>query len=607
MTLAAVLPASPAWAMVLAEDGQARATIVIAENAREREKLAAQDLARCLGQMSGAAFKVTTRIGDGPTIFVGTMPKTEPIIDQLRQQKAPADSFILRCQADRLYLVGSDYDMRAHKRPDEGTCNAVYTLLDEFGCKWYFPGPLGEVVPKRTTLKVADQDRYVKPSFWYRGDIWGPDKEWIRRNRGGGLNRAIGNGHSYMYLVPPAKYKKEHPEYFAVVDGRRWPGMGLCTSNPDVVKIAIQACKEALRRTGRKLVEVCPPDTPWLCECDNCRALDPPQFRRSLTRKQEEAMYGGYHAGNSQGRSDRVVHFANVVARGIRDEFPDARVLNFAYSGYIEAPVKYKPEPNVVCWFTLWTTTGVKTAYPFSGPGNERAQKIFLDNARVYQDMMLYAYYGHWTVLTYYPIAEQIAVDLPWFHRNGAGGFYSETHANWNTQGLNFYTMYRLAWDVNTDTERMFDGYYRDLFGPAAAEMRRFNGVFRDAYLSHPRAREKLYVTDVDAYPEPVLRTARVVFNRAKKKAAGDDLVLERLAYFENGLEVAEIWCRAYQDLQGAQSSGSHVLARRAKAGFQQLDELAKATGFAYNRWERSIKKAFRNTDRITAEIEARP
>ena len=47
--------------------------------------------------------------------------------------------------------------------------------------------------------------------------------------------------------------------------------------------------------------------------------------------------------------------------------------------------------------------------------------------------------------------------------------------------------MYRLAWDMNTDTQRMFDGYYRDLFGPAAEAMHRFDGVFRDERLSHPR------------------------------------------------------------------------------------------------------------------------
>lgn len=100
---------------------------------------------------------------------------------------------------------------------------------------------------------------------------------------------------------------------------------------------------------------------------------------------------------------------------------------------------------------------------------------------------------------------------------------------------------------------------------------------------------------------------AMVLANRAKKKAVGDDLVLKRLAYFEQGLEVAEIWCRAYQDQQGEQLSRSLVLARREKAGFQQLDELVKATGFPYNRREHSIKKALRNTDRIITEIEARP
>lgn len=606
LVVATCLCTESAFAMVLADAGRARATIVIGAEAREREKLAARELARYLGLMSGATFNVTTTTGDGPTIFVGTMPQTEPIVEALRQQGASADSFVLRCQADRLYLVGSDHDMQAHERPDEGTCNAVYTLLDELGCKWYFPGPLGEIVPGRARLEVAEQDRLVRPSFWYRGAIWGPDRDWIRRNRGGGLARSF-SGHSYMQLVPPGTYEKDHPEYFAVVDGRRWPGIGLCTVHPEVAAIAIETARGAVRQSGRKLVCVSPPDTPWLCECDPCRSLDPPQFRRAITRKQDEAMYGAYHAGNSQGRSDRVVHFANVVARGLRAEFEDARVLNFAYWGYIEAPVRYRPEPNVVCWYTLWTTTGVKAAYPYSGAGNEAAQKVFLDNAGVYEDMMLYAYYGHWSVLTYYPVAEQIAVDLPWFHRHGVGGLYSETHAHWATQGLNFYTMYRLGWDVNTDTARMFDDYYRDLFGPAAAAMRRFDGLLRDAYVSHPQARNGMYVPDSDTCSEPVLRALRMAFNRARSGAAGHDEVQKRLDYFGRGLVVAEVWCRAMHDLSGAYSVGSPVLAGRAARSFDHLEQLLASpeyqVGFSHDHWQRKLVKMRKNVDGLLARL----
>lgn len=138
MLCLAVCPA--AGAMVVAERGQARAVIVVAADARPREMLAAQDLAHYLGAMTGATFEIRSEARDGPCIFVGQSDATTPILQELRDRNAPADSFIIRCEGDRLYLVGSDVDVRAYDFPDEGTCNAVYTFLDELGCRWYFTG-----------------------------------------------------------------------------------------------------------------------------------------------------------------------------------------------------------------------------------------------------------------------------------------------------------------------------------------------------------------------------------------------------------------------------------------------------------------------------------
>ena len=594
-----------AEAMVLAEHGAAKARIVVGQQARPNEKLAARELAHYLGKISGATFEITTDAGDGPAIFVGQTPQTMPVVQKLRTAKASADTFVIRCRGDRLYLVGSDYQLKAQERPDAGTCHAVYTLLDELGCRWYFPTELGEVIPKRPRLEVAEQDRTVKPSFWYRGSIWYQGwggEDWMRRNRGGGPDLLYG-GHSYMKMVPPAKYEKEHPEYYAVIDGRRWPGVGLCTSNPEMVRVAVETVKADLRRSGRIHVPVSPPDTAWLCECDNCRALDPPQFRRSVTRAQDVAMYGSSQSGDSQGRSDRVVHFANAIARGIRDEFPDARVLTFAYWGYMEAPVKYKPEPNVICYYTLWTTTKVRPAFAYSDPGNEAAQKIFLDNAAVYEDMLCYAYYGNWAVQTYYPVAPHIARDMPWFHKHGMGGYRSQTEPNWVGSGLNYYTLYRFAWDVNTDFNKLFDEYHRDLFGPASVHMKTFNNLLHNAYISHPNARNVgMYLSGMDFLTEPVLESLRIAFTQAKKAAAGHGLAQRRLAFFEKGLDVAELYMGASRDLNLANRTGSLPRAERAQAGFellrQRFDQPGYGDGFFIEHWNGRISSSLQASER---------
>ncbi|OHB53030.1 MAG: hypothetical protein A2Y07_06425 [Planctomycetes bacterium GWF2_50_10] len=60
--------------------------------------------------------------------------------------------------------------------PYHGTYFAVYDFLEELGCRWYFPGEFGEVLPNLLTLEIKHCRRVVHPEFrvrniWYSGVI----------------------------------------------------------------------------------------------------------------------------------------------------------------------------------------------------------------------------------------------------------------------------------------------------------------------------------------------------------------------------------------------------------------------------------------------------
>ena len=58
--------------MVLAEDGQAKAAIVVGAEAGATERFAAEELASILKQVTGAAFEIRTdRPKEGACVFVG--------------------------------------------------------------------------------------------------------------------------------------------------------------------------------------------------------------------------------------------------------------------------------------------------------------------------------------------------------------------------------------------------------------------------------------------------------------------------------------------------------------------------------------------------------
>jgi hypothetical protein len=69
----------------------------------------------------------------------------------------------------------------------------------------------------------------------------------VPEEQGGHMDYAGMFVHTAGQLVPPDKYFKEHPEYFAqAADGTRTTAQ-LCPTHPEVVKIAIDHVRQVLK------------------------------------------------------------------------------------------------------------------------------------------------------------------------------------------------------------------------------------------------------------------------------------------------------------------------------------------------------------------------
>ncbi len=137
-----------------------------------------------------------------------------------------------------------------------------------------------------------------KPAFEYREPFFteAADKDWAARNRVNGsfqkLDASTGGKvsyypfvHSFYTLLPPKQYFQDHPEYYALVDGkRRGDDAQLCLTNPDVLRLAIQTVLKWIdEHPEASIFSVSQNDTRGWCECENCRRIE-----------QEE---GGAHSG----------------------------------------------------------------------------------------------------------------------------------------------------------------------------------------------------------------------------------------------------------------------------------------------------------------------
>ena len=85
------------------------------------------------------------------------------------------------------------------------------------------------------------------------------DKDWAARNKTNGDHSELDDStggkvkyfpfvHSFYAMIPPEKHFKEHPEYFSLIDGKRRVERGqLCLTNPDVLRLGIEAVERWIR------------------------------------------------------------------------------------------------------------------------------------------------------------------------------------------------------------------------------------------------------------------------------------------------------------------------------------------------------------------------
>ena len=283
------------------------------------EAKAASELQKYLFEISGAELPVVSDTAP-PTdreILIG-------ITNRLRDDSLARfgeDGFVIRTDGKRLAIYGG---------PRHGALYGVYTLLEKyFGCRKYTAEPV--VVPHTAKLRIGvplddEQIPQITSRYTYTMPYDSLYLDWHKLNHE--LDCRISEFglfvHTFNTLLPPEKYYAQHPEYYAMVKGRRVATQP-CLSNPQVLEIV---CDELSRRIAAnpeaKYWSVSANDNYGYCTCPECAKID----------AEEESPAGS------------VVRFANKVAA----RFPDKTISTLGYLYSRKAP-KTKPAPNVNIMF----------------------------------------------------------------------------------------------------------------------------------------------------------------------------------------------------------------------------------------------------------------
>jgi hypothetical protein len=576
---------NPDKKLLLAENGEAKGEIVVFEQRNLVTMFAAKELQYFLKLATGADFPIAKTCSGKGVSFVlgdGEWPRTWGI----DIKNMPRDSFIIRNgngTPDNVILIAGRDDVYADAEKaltrgvwaqyyERGTVFGVYEFLERFiGVRFYFPGEMGTVVPKISTLSVPSMDVYDAPDFFCRRYSTYGDPQWpyegsekdvsrwqdLNQLRMRNQTNYIPNCHGLSRMTLLERFAETHPEFFALrKDGQsRYndPGMKhpghVCYSNSqlqDEISFDAEAYLRGFAPDFRNMrhskwknnalwsMSACAPgyfnvmpqdglnEAQW-CHCPKCW----PYWENG---KQSEMLWGW------------TAEIANrLKARGV-----PGYVTNMAYG-------VMKPVPEV----DIPDNVLVMVALP--GPWQEpdlELQKANDELIRAWDRKIAPKKVWLWNYACHYAngVPEGVPPLAPramssYYKRNAPYliGAYLESEIDYFMFNyLNLYVFMKTCWNTTTDVEQLLNEHHRLMFGSAAKTMSKFFDKTENTWMTKSRPT----TIDTPMGPTPVKTPPRVMweeiytaaylaecdtlFDQAEKDAGGDEMALKRVKFFRD-------------------------------------------------------------------------
>lgn len=452
-------------AMTIAQNGMAKAIIVVAKDAPEPDRHAAKELADFLKQITGAAFEISHVIDkDKSCLLVGS--QAAGLVDtNFSTEGLGSDGVILRTIGDDLILAGGD---------PRGTPYAVYTFLeDELGCRWWTPGV--STIPQKPTIQVGPLNvRYV-PTLEYREPYWfdAHEGDWSVRNKcngnsnklrakRGGRHRYEGFVHTFYPLIPPDKYFEAHPEWFSELNGKRTHKRAqLCLTNEQMRAELIKNLKERLRKNpGATIASISQNDWRGNCRCAKCAAIE-----------KEEGSPAGL-----------MLRFVNAVAEDIEEEFPHVAISTLAYQYTRKPPKITKPRDNVI---VRLCSIECSFSVPLSHERNSRFRDDIIGWSKICDRLYIWDYTTNFRHhIMPHPNLRVLGPNVKFFVDHSVKGIFEQ--GAYTTNGaemaeLRAWVLARLLWNPSLDGQMLVNEFITGYYGSAGPHIKDYLKITHDA------------------------------------------------------------------------------------------------------------------------------
>lgn len=492
--------------IVLTENQSSRYSIILPSHPNAYEAKAADILQKYLMEISGAALPVisSTQHHSPYEIVLGQNERLDELQLNIDYQALKDDGFLIKTDSSRLIIAGGS---------EKGTMYGVYSFLEKYlGCRMY--SPTVKIIPSQPNIvlnKISDQQ---VPAIGFRDThyraTWDAEyTDWHKLDHAPDGERTDWGMwvHTFNELVPPQTYYQSHPEYFAMVKGKRLPTQ-LCLANPAVLEITIQNLRKKIAQNPQaKYWSVSQNDNRDYCTCDLCRAVDSVE-------------------GSPSGS---IVSFVNKVA----DQFPEKMISTLAYEYGRHAPKNIKPRDNVN--IMLCSIEAFRDRPLTQDTASTEFVKDVKDWGRISKDIIVWDYviqFNH--LLSPFPNLQVLQPNLQFFAENGVNAMFEQGNREVGGEfaALRSYLISKLMWDPYLNIDSVMNDFLYGYYGAAGKPIREYIDVMRNELLKSGM-QLRIFGTPVDAettYLTPALMVKyNALFDEAQKLMKDSAAVLERV------------------------------------------------------------------------------
>ena len=520
ISLLALAVALDASAVVLLPS---KTEVVVPENAPAIVHYAATEATNFLSRIFGEPVPIVAKAHrDATPVWLGDSPASRKAgisVASLRR-----DEFAIRPLGPGVVIAGRDStaadpftpDPHRQSRSDKwqprverATLFGLYAFLERYaGARFYFPGELGTILPRRESIKVDDGGFSSAPDFTVRrygysdgtvpkellddfgGDLVAFKREnFLRLKMETELTPCCHGLNKFRYLD---RFKETHPEYFSLrADGTRdISGSGhighICYSSP-IAEVVYQDVKAYLTgqpsssrglqfwgaNTVGDVVDVMSQDGMGPCRCAEC------QKRYDFSKSPNYATEFIW--------SNTVAMANRLVAEGVK-----GKLTQMAYSPYRAVPKTVEIPENVLVMVAEYGPWSLGTPSAFE----IQTAEIKEWTKKLGRKVWIWVYICKAPAVgTDYPgipcvsprtIGEYYGRVKPYIF-----GAFNETTSvdRWLYNMLGYYVFSRIAWDNSADAGAIIDEHYRLMYGPAAPEMAAFFDSLEEKWVNRVAGR----------------------------------------------------------------------------------------------------------------------